>query len=49
MDEATRSQKRTKFGSLKFVYTPDVMREVRAFFEEAVPRLLPQGRILYWT
>ena len=49
MDEATRSQKRTKFGSLKFVYTPDVMREMRAFFEEAVPRLLPQGRILYWT
>jgi spore photoproduct lyase len=49
MDEETRARKRTKFGSLKFVYTPDVMREMRAFFEEAVPRHLPGARILYWT
>jgi spore photoproduct lyase len=49
MTEETRVQKRTKFGSLKYVYTPDVMKEMRAFFEEAVPRLLPAGRVLYWT
>jgi spore photoproduct lyase len=49
MEEATRTQKRTKFGSLKFVYTPDVMREMRAFFEAAVPNHLPGARVLYWT
>ncbi|HEV2559599.1 MAG TPA: radical SAM protein [Microvirga sp.] len=49
MAEETRSKKRTKFGSLKYVYTPDVMGEMRAFFEAEVPRRLPGGRILYWT
>ncbi|HEY8382304.1 MAG TPA: radical SAM protein [Microvirga sp.] len=49
MREEARAQKRTKFGSLKYVYTPDVMSEMRAFFTAEVPRRLPGGRILYWT
>src|SRR3712207_8699398 len=38
MDEAARARKTTKFGSLKYVYTPEVMREMRAFFEAAIAR-----------
>jgi spore photoproduct lyase len=49
MDEGARSRKTTKFGSTKFVYPPELMREMRAFFEQAVPRRLPNARILYWT
>jgi spore photoproduct lyase len=49
MQEETRARKRTKFGSLKYVYTPDVMAEMKAFFEAEVPRRLPGARILYWT
>jgi spore photoproduct lyase len=49
MDEARRSRKTTKFGSLKYVYTPGVMKELRAFFEGEIPRRLPAARILYWT
>ena len=49
MDEAARSRKTTKFGSFKYVYTPAVMKELRAFFEAEIPRGLPAARILYWT
>ncbi|MEH3145912.1 MAG: radical SAM protein [Methylobacterium frigidaeris] len=49
MDEASRSQKRTKFGSLKYVYTAGTMRAMRRFFEAELPRRLPHARILYWT
>ncbi len=49
MDEAKRAQKTTKFNSLKYVYTPDVMKEMRAFFEGAIKDSLPFARVLYWT
>jgi len=49
MDEVARARKTTKFNSVKFVYTPDVMREMRAFFEEAIRARLPAARVLYWT
>jgi len=49
MDEEARAKKRTKFGSTKYVYTAEVMREMRAFFEAAIPERLPTARILYWT
>lgn len=49
MDEAARSKKTTKFGSLKYVYPAELMREMRAFFEHAVAARLPSARILYWT
>ena len=49
MDEAARTLKRTKFGSTKYVYRKDVMRELRTFFEERITARLPRARILYWT
>jgi len=49
LDETTRSRKTTKFGSLKFVYTPEVMRDMRAFFTERLADRLPEARVLYWT
>ena len=49
MDEAARVRKTTKFNSVKFVYTPDVMREMRVFFEDAIRTCLPAARVLYWT
>lgn len=49
MDEATRRRKLTKFGSLKYVYPADLMRDMRAFFEGAVAAHHPNARILYWT
>jgi len=32
MEEATRARKTTKFGSSRYVYRPEVMKEIRAFF-----------------
>ena len=49
MDEATRARKTTKFGSLKYVYTSTVMKEMRSFLERRVAEALPAARILYWT
>lgn len=47
--EANRTQKRTKFGTFKYVYPKDPMAELRTFFYETIPRILPTCRILYWT
>jgi spore photoproduct lyase len=49
MNEATRTKKPTKFGSLKYVYPAELMRELRTFFESSVQVHLPGARILYWT
>jgi spore photoproduct lyase len=49
MDEATRAQKRTKYGSLKYVYGPEVMEQMRDFFRSELPIRLPEAQVLYWT
>ncbi len=49
MSSARRTEKRTKFGSIKQVYDAVTMRQLRSFFEERIARLLPTARILYWT
>ncbi len=49
MDEAGRAVKRNKFGGLKYVYSKDVMGELRAFFETEIAVRFPQARVLYWT
>ncbi len=49
LDEAGRSAKRSKFGGTKYVYPAPLMREMRAWFDDAVSTALPQARILYWT
>ncbi len=32
MDEAKRAVKQNKFGGMKYVYTPDVMKSMKQFF-----------------
>jgi spore photoproduct lyase len=49
MDEASRSQKRTKFGSTKFVYRKEVMSDLRSHMTNRIHERLPSARILYWT
>jgi spore photoproduct lyase len=49
MDEAARVPKTTKFGSLKYVYPAEVMRELRGFIERAIAEHLPAAKVLYWT
>ena len=49
MDPEVRSQKRTKFGSVKYVYPKEKMQEMRAWFTERVSRTFPEGHLLYWT
>jgi len=49
LDEATRDQKRNKFGGVKYVHVRDTMREVRAFFESEIARRFPRARVLYFT
>ena len=50
MDEGARSRKTTKFGSTK-VYPPELMREMRAFFEQAViaAAVHARGQSLAWV
>jgi spore photoproduct lyase len=49
MDESLRTEKRTKFGSKKYVYRKDVMSDLRSFFYASIAETLPRARILYWT
>ncbi len=49
MEEELRTLKRTKFGGRKFVYPKPMMDDLRAFFEDEVPRRLGDARILYFT
>ncbi len=44
-----RAEKRTKFGSTKFVYPPELMTELKSFFHATIAERLPAARILYWT
>lgn len=49
MDEDLRSQKRSKFGGVKYVYPKQTMTEMRAWFTKELERRVPAGRLLYWT
>ena len=49
MDEARRSRKLTKFGSVKHVYPAAVMKEMRAELMRLLGDRLPSARFLYWT
>ena len=49
MTAERRAEKRTKFGSTKFVYPPELMSELKRFFHARIAELLPAARILYWT
>jgi spore photoproduct lyase len=49
MTTLNRSEKRTKFGSVKQVYDAETMKTLRTFFEAELKAQLPTARILYWT
>jgi spore photoproduct lyase len=49
MDEEQRTQKRNKFGGVKYVYPREVMAEMRSWFTDAVAERLPGSQLLYWT
>ena len=49
MNESERSVKRNKFGGLKYVYTKEVMSELRTFFETEIAVRFPKAQVLYWT
>ena len=49
LDEAGRTRKLTKFGSMKHVYPAPVMKALRSGLTSLVGDHLPQAKILYWT
>ena len=49
MSSAGRSEKRTKFGSVKHVYDAPTMQAIKRFFEEALAAHLPDSQLLYFT
>ena len=49
LDESTRAVKRNKFGGLKYVYPPDPMREMKAWFVREWQRRFPAAPVQYWT
>ncbi len=49
MDEAQRTRKLTKFGSVKHVYPAPLMKEMRTELTRLIGERLPAARILYWT
>ncbi len=49
MDEAQRTRKMTKFGSVKWVFPKEQMTGMRAALEAALADRLPMARLLYWT
>jgi spore photoproduct lyase len=49
MDVAQRTQKRSKFGGVKYVYPRPTMVEMRTWFEAELERRLPGVQLLYWT
>lgn len=49
MEEAHRAQKRTKFGTFKYVYPSDRMTDIKRYLQGALATILPSAKILYWT
>lgn len=49
MDETKRAVKQNKFGGMKYVYTPDVMKTMKQFFYSEIAIRFPEAKILYWT
>ena len=48
-DEARRAVKRNKFGGLKYVYLPDEMKAMKAWFYAEWQRRFPHAPAQYWT
>ncbi|WP_371930938.1 radical SAM protein [Lewinella sp. JB7] len=48
-DEERRSKKLNKFGSHKFVYPREQMKELKEWFTERIARDFPEAEVLYFT
>lgn len=49
LDETARAEKRNKFGGTKYVYRPEEMKEMKAFFYAEWTKRFPSAPVLYWT
>lgn len=49
MHEDARTQKRSKFGGVKYVYPRQTMAELRSWFTTELSTRLPGAPLLYWT
>ena len=49
LESDNRSQKRNKFGGVKYVYHKDTMTELKEFIGAQIQNNFPQAKILYWT
>jgi spore photoproduct lyase len=49
LNKRTRTVKRTRMGTTKYVYSTAVSREMRAWFYGAIAEHLPYAKVLYWT
>ncbi|MEL6603298.1 MAG: spore photoproduct lyase family protein [Cyanobacteria bacterium J06614_10] len=49
MQMDARTQKRNKFGGIKYVYNKETMKALRTFFESKIARDFPRAKLLYWT
>lgn len=49
LDEDRRSQKRNKFGGVKYVYERDTMSALQEFIQTEIETHFSQAEILYWT
>jgi spore photoproduct lyase len=49
LDETQRTQKRNKFGGVKYVYPQETMNELKDFIQTKIELNFPQAQILYWT
>ncbi len=49
LEENNRSQKRNKFGGVKYVYDRDLMGELKDFIQTEIETRFAYAKILYWT
>jgi spore photoproduct lyase len=49
MDEDSRTEKRSKFGGVKYVYPRATMTAMKQWFSAELEQTLPAAQLLYWT
>lgn len=49
MEESERATKFNKFGGVKYVYKPGVMKQMKNKFLQLLSDDVPQAKVLYWT
>ncbi len=49
LDETKRTTKRNKYGSIKYVYSREMMKTLQRFFNREIAERFPQAQVLYWT